>query len=462
MSGSPQSHRTLAAKIAELGWVKTRKVSDEMIGYRDAVLDDPAVLEALAGDGARRSAFAFLSSVTFAREGIAAYDAKIGPVRGRHPTDIWIDSHLDVLSAAARFGDLVDLTRRRHREDPGDLWRLSRHVSALLAAGQVGEAAEVSRDRVARLVRQDRRKALQSANMQVPIRLLSTVDGYFPMIDAHPDHGGILARRVARAQPTREELAPRQPNLPVFVLNLDRDLHRLDRLRGTLGADLPITRIPGVPGAAIPRVLLRRAGIWRKRPLAPSIGCHLSHVHAWERTANACADDEYALILEDDSQFIFGPGAGLDQAIAAARGEDLEILFVSDRVSGRGISPNRRVTRIDALFRHADRGMPLPPATGGDAYLLSGSGARKLNEIFFAFGIAMALDFLLVMSGVEDFSVVPDIPEYTNAGQRLQAVRADRPNLPRLRAGAYRIPLTRSVTYGFTAHDAEKHAAAGL
>ena len=96
---------------------------------------------------------------------------------------------------------------------------------------------------------------------------------------------------------------------PIFVINLDRDLDRLEAVRNNLGAlGLTFVRIPGVLGKDLPDWLKhvdKKAYGWRNRqdlPRAGEVGCYLSHLKAIETFLKT--DAAWCVILEDDAQLL--------------------------------------------------------------------------------------------------------------------------------------------------------------
>lgn len=98
-------------------------------------------------------------------------------------------------------------------------------------------------------------------------------------------------------------------NLPVLVINLDREPQRLERMQtrlDTLG--IPFNRLPATDGnhlGEVDRNLYYSESLNRRRyhrPLsAAEIGCYISHLRAWQWLLDH--GHERAVILEDDVVF---------------------------------------------------------------------------------------------------------------------------------------------------------------
>jgi glycosyl transferase family 25 len=110
------------------------------------------------------------------------------------------------------------------------------------------------------------------------------------------------------------------PELPVYVINLDRSADRLARIdREFAAAGLTYQRIAAVEAAALPPVPPSYDAEANARdylaPLSPGeIACVLSHREAWRRMV---ADEATpaAIVLEDDARLV-GPRAELVRLLA--------------------------------------------------------------------------------------------------------------------------------------------------
>jgi glycosyl transferase family 25 len=93
---------------------------------------------------------------------------------------------------------------------------------------------------------------------------------------------------------------PEERILDIYIINLDKDIQRLEWMDQQLAAQkLKYFRIAAVNGA---QILTPRDSYWsdarRSHFGAAEAGCLLSHVQAWRLIADA--DDEHGLVLEDD------------------------------------------------------------------------------------------------------------------------------------------------------------------
>jgi len=173
-----------------------------------------------------------------------------------------------------------------------------------------------------------------------------------------------------RSEPTA---APAAADLvPVFVINLDKDRERRDLVLGQFSA-LPGFApqiVEGVYGRALSDnacEILTQEKNWARHK--GTIGCFISHVKAWEEVARI--GGRFAVVVEDDVD-----ARGLKRLARLLLPADAEIVFLNDRMSPEEGDPEAPVALpiIHALRKlDAERGGP-----GGDGYLLTPVGARKL------------------------------------------------------------------------------------
>jgi hypothetical protein len=158
--------------------------------------------------------------------------------------------------------------------------------------------------------------------------------------------------------------------VPVFVINLDKDRDRREAILRQFDAlpDLEPHVVEGVYGRHLPDSLcenLVREKQWARNK--GTIGCFLSHVKAWEEVARL--DEPFAVVLEDDVNV-----SGLSRLGEIDLPEDAEIVFINDRMAGEARGAPAAMPMWRALQRlEASHGGP-----GGDGYLLTPAGARKL------------------------------------------------------------------------------------
>jgi GR25 family glycosyltransferase involved in LPS biosynthesis len=155
-----------------------------------------------------------------------------------------------------------------------------------------------------------------------------------------------------------------------FVINLEKDHARREAILRQFDAlpDVEPHVVEGVYGRYLPDSLcenLVQEKQWARNK--GTIGCFLSHVKAWEEVAKLA--DPFAVVLEDDVNV-----AGLARLADLDVPEDADIVFINDRMAGEGRGAPFATPMWRALQRlEASHGGP-----GGDGYLLTPAGARKL------------------------------------------------------------------------------------
>ncbi|MEQ8368005.1 MAG: glycosyltransferase family 25 protein [Roseicyclus sp.] len=165
------------------------------------------------------------------------------------------------------------------------------------------------------------------------------------------------------------------PDWPIYLINLDTDVARLDQTGAELNdAGIAWRRIPAVNGRALSAAELAQhydaeaAANHARYPLVPpEIGCYLSHRAAWQALIDSNA--EGAVVLEDDLRVV-GDLSAVINALKADKGDwDIAKLF--------SFRPIRFLGSPRALTGSARIGTPhrVPSTTLG--YAITLAGARK-------------------------------------------------------------------------------------
>ena len=177
--------------------------------------------------------------------------------------------------------------------------------------------------------------------------------------------------------------------LPIFVINLDRDFARRERIvvlleahglkasfrKAVDGAELDQARIDEVYDGA------RNKSVF-KRPLSrPEIGCYLSHFALWSEIADG--DAPGAIVFEDDIAATPGLKAVLQCISRIELGESVVKLY----------APNMGLRRVRAQLPFAHELVApwvAPACTTG--YVISRSAARKMVDQALPFARPVDLD----------------------------------------------------------------------
>ncbi|MEL6563885.1 MAG: glycosyltransferase family 25 protein [Pseudomonadota bacterium] len=396
----------------------------------------------------RRKMVHFLLQVIYYSEGYDGYQNAFLLITQKISEADWISAHLDILTADARFDDLLKLTKERAERAPNNHWIWRRHLHSLLAAAEVAEAITFAEDRIKKIYFENP-KSLIHNSLRTAIRLLVSVKSFNTIVKQYSKASEEIAHHLGGTIPEPTMVEQDESVFQIYVLNLDRDAHRFRRFKGLLNGKHLVNRVPGVPGASVPRALTNAAGLKIDVPRPAMIGCHLSHLHAWEKISMSCEPGEYALVMEDDAQFVFGPGAGLDRAANIARTNGLDLMFINENAVKAAQNLNARdVYSPDEVFFNLDRGAKAPKTWGGEAYMVSAEGAKKLIQFELKLGIVAPLDYQLALCGIKDLNNVDPDCVYGNLAKQI----SNSSNLPKIHSAIYSMPLALAMPYGFISH----------
>lgn len=170
--------------------------------------------------------------------------------------------------------------------------------------------------------------------------------------------------------------------MPVYIINLQRDVARRQKLLDQFAAlpDFDPRIVVAVYGPGLSDTI---AEVLISNPDRPdwvgykgTLGCHLSHVMAWERIA---ALDVPAIVIEDDVNV-----SRLEALWEMTIPVNAELVFLNDRMAPpRESSEVLPIWHALVLLDAKDRGLG-----GTDGYILTPGAARKLvaasrNDLFF-------------------------------------------------------------------------------
>lgn len=214
-------------------------------------------------------------------------------------------------------------------------------------------------------------------------------------------------------------LFTRRP-VPILVINLDRDADRMVETRQAFAQaqNYQLVRSAGVI-PALPRTATQVL-THGKHVQTGTLGTFMAHVLAWETIADG---EGAAIVVEDDVR-----PAGLHRLLNVAIPNDCELLFINHRMSGvageRGdlaVEPARTILPL-RLPLGASRAAP-----GGDGYVLTVRGARKLLRAVAKDGFEGHVDWRLLRYGIGRADV-----EAAGAGTWMETHRAllDGPDAP--------------------------------
>ena len=163
--------------------------------------------------------------------------------------------------------------------------------------------------------------------------------------------------------------------IPAFVINLEKDVKRLETISVSLANEMmfEMVRIPAIAGNDLPHIIrsiLAHNDGWASHK--GEIGCFLSHIKAWETVA--ATTTPFSVILEDDAIL-----CGMHRIISANLPEDFDLIFINDRMS---VGLRTDASSIPLSFVPVKNNIYLlnerDGGVGGDGYVLTPSGAKKL------------------------------------------------------------------------------------
>lgn len=170
-----------------------------------------------------------------------------------------------------------------------------------------------------------------------------------------------------------------------------------------------------------------------------TLGCFLSHAGAWEAMLER--GDAYCLIVEDDVIPLLDLPAGLAR-LGLPAGFDL--VFVNDRIAPR-LEPTETMGFTTRTLEAAMHAFPAEDnAPGGDGYILSRAGARKLLDWVAEDGFGEDLDWRLIAYGLSP-AAIAGLPRPSHAGPWLDRIGAMVGRVERLDAHVLHPPLIRTV-----------------
>lgn len=198
--------------------------------------------------------------------------------------------------------------------------------------------------------------------------------------------------------------------LPVYVLNRDQDTGRLAAFTASAREyHIDFKRISAFDGHAADAPFRDHADLigahfWGAPEVKPgALGCFLSHRSAWWKVLDNGHPN--ALICEDDAVF-FEDLSRLEHSARALGSVD--IIFANTRLASwcAAVGGDEAHPLSEVMARLAASGGPkglgLKSAPGGDCYVLSASGARRLLELTEAQRIVCGVDWAMVWNSLSD------------------------------------------------------------
>ncbi|MGI4798762.1 MAG: glycosyltransferase family 25 protein [Janthinobacterium lividum] len=370
--------------------------------------------------------------------------------------------------AAGNFGRAVELWRALLAEQPDD-WRLALELKRDLKAGLHYPESDPAFRRAAASLPDDewithyaalyayhgedldvldrRARALLTARPGDPVVLTILGDvasqrrnwaGAEAAYDAagkvfERDTARMYLRLGSRIKPSRD-----LGTYSITFVNLDRNAEREAELRRQFaGSAPPLYRSAGVEGRRLPAAAIQRLG--GDPQMRGTLGCFLSHAGAWEAMLER--DDAHCLIVEDDVIPLLDLPTGLD---GLSLPEAFDLVFVNDRIAPR-LEPAETTGFTTRTLEAAMHAFPAEDnAPGGDGYILSRAGARKLLDWVAVDGFGEDVDWRLIAYGLSP-TAITGLPRPSHAGPWLDRISAVIRRPERLDAHVLHPPLIRTV-----------------
>lgn len=190
-----------------------------------------------------------------------------------------------------------------------------------------------------------------------------------------------------------------QRPLRALVINLDRDTDRMARVTAMMAEypSIQLERVPGVLGSELP-LTVRDAIVHKRNPDPGTLGCFLAHVKAWERVRDS---GSWALVLEDDCVV-----RNLDRLFDIEFDPSAEYVYVNGRgdprVEDRDSEQTQVLPTTHLLSSLSETDKESKRAPGGDGYLLSPEGARKMLEAVAVEGFGSHVDWRMLRYGIAE------------------------------------------------------------
>lgn len=191
---------------------------------------------------------------------------------------------------------------------------------------------------------------------------------------------------------------------PVYVINRERDMDRLGRFRKSCKQwSVEFQRVEAIncadPGFDFAPYDAQIAETFYGKTdfLRGAVGCFLSHARAWRALVDSM--NSHAMICEDDVRFL---GPIPTSAAELVFSQNYDLVYVNQRMADGLL--NSPVSKVRTTFEFAtpyNAAMKILEvqgkmnAPGGEGYLLSREGARKLFDIFLRRKICMEVDWMM-------------------------------------------------------------------
>ncbi len=258
-----------------------------------------------------------------------------------------------------------------------------------------------------------------------------------PLLEPSPSGSG-QGEGASAGETLTPALSRTEREYAVRYMNLDRNPERAEELHRKFAGSAPeLIRMAGVEGRRLAAAAVRRLGGDPK--MRGTLGCFLSHAAAWEHLLDG--GDAFGVFVEDDVIPLVDLPATLE-ALGLPDGFDL--VFINDRIAPRLDPAAAEGFTIHTLEGAMHLFRPDENAPGGDGYVLSRAGARKLLDWLAEDGFAEDVDWRLIAYGLTPAQIAA-LPRPSHAGPWLDRISQLVRRPERLAAYVLHPPLIRTV-----------------
>lgn len=357
---------------------------------------------------------------------------------------IWRNYNL----AIGDFIEAIDIAHKLWVAEPGNIFPFEALINCYFAAGYPEDAFKLLEDN----------SYLFQNNFtlrMLPIILAANRHEWLKVNQNYFYQTQLLAMRKLEAADIK--MAP----VKTYCISMARDVERLRTCRFFMESNkIEFHHILGIEGAKITPEIYAEIFSNSEFPICTpgELGCAIAHFNACKAIANNCQDDEYGLVIEDDARFIYGDARGLELAIRLAKETEREMVFLNLRACCTllNVTQNADVSQmgLSELFETVESKVrQRNPGWGGEGYLVSGKGARRLIEIWEKIGIVGAVDWQLAFMSLKNLDDVLPRRAYRGILQHFKEYNRQNPDFNPIDSAVMSLPIISTVPSGYSSID---------
>lgn len=321
-----------------------------------------------------------------------------------HKWEVWLDLAIDQRRMGNRLIAL-DLLKVASDKFSDRFWVLY-HLALLALESQQFDIAEQCAYKIIHFFEENSVKAYALLG-EIAIKKLRYKESIFwfdKILNIEPAHEKIIKyKNIAEKYIQIEEKLAysievnqkcTKPDYPVFIVNLDARKDKFHKIKSYFeGSLFDLKRTPGIPGAYLPDIAVRKLKTVSQEFRKGDLGCILSHIATFESIVKN--DIKHALVLEDDAK----PLLQLPKSLKSyGLPPDYDVCFVNARMEPlikKNPQDMSSFKFYDTIFSISTQPNEFN-APGCDAYFISQTGARKLLSLFERDGFSTNMDWRIV------------------------------------------------------------------